>query len=97
MVIDFDTIVCSVSSQVSNRVGEEIAILELERGCYYGLDPVGAFVWRRLERPIAVRKLLEAIVDEYDVDHEVARRDLLALLEEMRAAGLIEASDGRAA
>ena len=93
-VIAPDAIVRASSHQVSNRVGEEVAILELDQGCYYGLEPVGAFVWRHLEAPISVSKLHEAVVTEYEVDPQVARRDLLALLEEMHAAGLIEVAGG---
>jgi len=78
--------------QVSSTVEGEAVILNLETGVYYGLNPVGAWVWEAVQTPKAVSEILDALVVEFDVDAERGERDLMALLEDLVAARLIEAS-----
>lgn len=41
----------AIPAQVlARRVGEEIVILNLESGVYFGLDPVGARIWGTADR-----------------------------------------------
>jgi hypothetical protein len=86
----WDDVVCAASSQVSSRVGDEIAILGLDQGVYYGLNSTGARVWDLLQTPIRVREICAALVTEYEVDEDAARRDLVDILARLHDAGLIE-------
>jgi hypothetical protein len=79
-----------VSSQVSSRVGDEVAILALDPGQYYGLNATGARIWELLREPIRVATIGETLRREYAVDEATARRDVLSILEKLRGAGLIE-------
>jgi hypothetical protein len=91
-----DDTVCASKTQVSNHLGDEVAILELDKGVYYGLNPTGARVWDLLRSPTSVRSLLDALLADYDVDGDTARQDLLELLDSLRAHGLIEVQRGSA-
>jgi coenzyme PQQ synthesis protein D (PqqD) len=84
------SIVVAARDQVSCTLGTEAAILSLKSGVYYGVDEVGARIWSLLQKPCSVEALREAIIDEYDVEPERCERDLLALLEQLHAEGLIE-------
>jgi hypothetical protein len=73
----------------SELAGQEV-ILNLQSGVYYGLDAVGAFIWKQLQSPRAVAEIRDAMIARYNVDAARAERDLLALLEQLRQTGLIE-------
>jgi hypothetical protein len=88
--LSLESIVTAASEQVSCPLGEEAAILNLKNTVYYGLDPVGSRIWSLLQQARSVCELRDALVDEYDVEAERCERDLLALLEKMRAEGLIQ-------
>ena len=90
----WDDVVCAARSQVSSPVGEEVAILGLDQGIYYGLNPTGARIWELLQQPISVRDIYAAVMREYEVDGEAARCDLFELLAKLRDAGLIEVRSG---
>ncbi len=75
---------------VSVEVEGEAVILSLADGVYYGLDPVGARVWQMMEEPRTVAELRDAVVAEWEVDAPTAERDLLDLLAELAARGLVE-------
>jgi hypothetical protein len=76
-------IVCVSAHQMASRVGEELAILDLEQSVYYGLDPVGARIWELLQTPTALSSVVDVVVAEFDVDYGTARADLLALVGEL--------------
>lgn len=91
--ISLETVVVASKDNVSCSLGEEAAILQMRSGVYFGLDPVGARIWNLLEQPRSVEELLAKLITEYDVEPKRCEGDLLALLEKLRAEGLIEAHD----
>lgn len=94
ITISLDSIVSVAADQVSCELDGEAAILNLTSGAYHGLDPVGATVWTLMASPIAVRKIVEAMIVQYDVDRACCERDLLALLATLDERGLIQVADG---
>jgi len=76
--------------QISCDLGGEAAILNLKSGTYYGLDPVGAFIWNQLAEPQAVSTIAASMIDHYEVDRERCESDLLTLLKQLSDRGLIE-------
>lgn len=91
-VAKHSTVVAS-KDQVSSDLGEEIAILDLKEGVYYGLDEVGARVWELIQTPITVGAIRDSLVEEYDVEPDRCERDVLALLQRLVDQGLIEIVD----
>lgn len=54
------------------------------------LNEVSAFVWKQLQNPICYDDLLKAILEEYDVDAETAKKDLDALLARLQEYDVID-------
>jgi hypothetical protein len=87
---DAGTRVVAAEAQVSCELEGEAVILDLSGGVYYGLDPVGAHVWALLDRERSVAELRDAVVSAFEVDAATAEADLVELLEELAARGLVE-------
>ena len=86
-----DTSVVAISArQISSAMGAEQAILQLDSGKYFGLNPVGARVWQLAAEPRKVSEILATLLAEYEVPADRCRADLLALLQKLQAAGLVE-------
>jgi Coenzyme PQQ synthesis protein D (PqqD) len=62
--------------QVSCDLAGEAAILNLQTGVYYGLDPVGARIWNLIQQPRTVSDVLQVFLKEYEVDSERCERDV---------------------
>ena len=88
--IELNSVVMAVADQVSCDREGEAAVLNLKTGVYYGLDEVGASVWRMLDEPRRVDELVDALLGEYEVDREECQRDVIALLGELAVRGLVE-------
>lgn len=80
----------ATSNQVSSEVGEEVVILQLQSGQYFGLDGVGSVVWEKLQSSVTLSDLEAYMISEFDVDPVVLRHDLQVLIQDLAAAGLIE-------
>ena len=91
--ITLDSIIAASPDQVSCNLSGEVAILNLKDGMYYGLEEVGAAVWNLVAEPKPVSRILEALLDRYEVDHERCRNDLLTLLGMLNTRGLIRVTD----
>ena len=89
--------VVAAKDQISCDLAGEAAILNIKSGTYYGLDPVGARIWKLIQQPRSVDEVRQALLDEYEVEPERCDRDLLVLLEKLLAEGLIEVKEGAAA
>jgi hypothetical protein len=88
------SVVVATKEQVSCELEGEAAILGLANGIYYGLDLIGAKVWSLLQQPRTIDEIRDAVLQEYEVEPERCQSDLLALLERLRAEGLIEVRNG---
>jgi hypothetical protein len=54
------------------------------------LNDVGTFIWKLLENGSDNEQILNAILEEYDVEKEIAERDLKIYIEKLRSKDLIE-------
>jgi hypothetical protein len=75
-----------------NRVGDEIVILDLDSGTYFGLDAVGSRLWALIAGNHTVGEVLETMLAEYDVAAEELDRDVFQLLGELEEKKLIVVS-----
>ncbi|MCA1992893.1 MAG: lasso peptide biosynthesis PqqD family chaperone [Coleofasciculus sp. S288] len=95
--ISESSLVVAAPGQISSDLGGEAVILNLKSGVYHGLNEVGAQIWKLIEEPKTVKEIEQALLEEYEVEPECCQRDLLALLQNLEAAGLIEVSHETAA
>ena len=80
-----------IPPQVMTRtVGEEVVILDLATGTYFGLDPVGARMWELMGEGKTLGEVCGVMLEEYEVSREELERDTLRLAGELNGQGLIQ-------
>lgn len=89
-MIALETKVVASKNQISTDMADETVILNLQNGVYYGLDPVGSFIWRSIQQPTDIRAVRDEVLKEYDVDPERCEQDIVNLLQELLEQGLVE-------
>jgi len=67
----------------------EAVLLNLETGTYFGLNEVGTRMWNLLQQHSALQRVFENMQEEYEVAPEVLEQDLLRLVGQLCAQGLI--------
>lgn len=74
---------------IANTVGEEMVVLHLSNGTYFGLDPVGALLWESLSHGELPSHACEVILSRYEIDRETVENDLREFLGELAEGDLI--------
>jgi hypothetical protein len=94
MKLSGSTIVTVNKDYVYCNVEDEMVLLGMEDGIYYGLNPVGAFIWEQIKEPKTIDAVKDAILAEYDVEKGECENDLMILLQELAEKGLVVVGDG---
>lgn len=87
--LTISTSVVAVKDQVSAELEGETIILTMRDGVYYSVDRVGSRVWSLAASPITLGAVHRTLLDEYEVEADVAWRDLVSLAEDLLRIGLL--------
>ena len=88
-IIDLHTCVVVPKSVLARKVGDEVIVLDMERGEYFGLPAVGARIWELLPDCRSLVEVADVIAVEYDVDRATVERDVLSLVADLSEKGLL--------
>lgn len=88
------SIISVTKEAVHCDVEDEVVILSMKDGIYYGLNPVGAFIWNQIQKPKKVGEIRDSILEEFDVSKDECESDLFELLNELMENKLIEVETG---
>lgn len=73
----------------TTEVDDRIVILEYESGTYFTLNEVGSRIWQLLAQGNTVQAIRDQLLQEYEVSKERLEQDLLGILKQLQAKGLI--------
>jgi hypothetical protein len=89
MTISFSDRVRMGDDVLISNLQEEAVILNLDSERYYGLDDVGTRFLSVLNTSESIEAAYEVLRDEYDVDPQSLRQDLLDLTENLLQQGIL--------
>lgn len=72
------------------RVEGDYVLMDVKRNRYYALDPVASRIWAILAGGGQLDDAVQDLLAHYRVEEERARRDVAALLTDLRSKGLLE-------
>ena len=73
---------------VASEVDGGAALLDLRSSQYYGLNPVGSFVWDQIQSPRTLDDIVDAVAEAFDVQPDACRADIDRLLVQVCDAGV---------
>ena len=92
MPISFSDRVKIPDDVLISNLQEESVILNLDSERYFGLDDVGTRFLSVLTTSDSIEAAYQKLREEYDVDAQVLRQDLLTLVENLERQGLVQIS-----
>ena len=93
--ISESAIVVAAADVLVSEFGDELVLLNLRDGVYYGLEDVGARVWALLRQPTTLPAIRDTLVSEYDVEPERCEQDARALIGDLVTRGLVTIQEQR--
>jgi hypothetical protein len=85
-----DTRVGWHAEQITAEIDDQIVAMSMSKGKYVGFDMIASKVWHRLEATPTVSELCDGLARDFEGDPAVIRQDVVGLLTELDALGLIE-------
>mgnify|MGYP001184990764 FL=1 len=74
---------------VARKVGDEIALLDLDNGTYFGLNEMGSRIWELIADGKSLSEICDLLLAEFDVVRDILDADVRELARELNAKGLI--------
>jgi predicted deacylase len=84
------TVVSRSEQVIAAPLGTELAVMDVTSGAYFVLDDIANFVWSALDKPRRLDDLFAEIGGAYDVTPSQCEKDVTALIQRMRAQGLVQ-------
>ena len=89
-----DTVVVQVDKLIASDLDGETVMMSVQNGKYYGLDRIGSRIWALMDTPLCVSELCDILIEEYQVEPDDCRQDVLDLLNELEKHSLVKVFDG---
>ncbi len=89
MAVSMQSAIFRKNTPVEAPVDDELVMLDVEAGKYYGFNSIAAAVWKKLDAKISVEELCRELCAEYDVSAEQCAADVLPFLNDLEKRNLI--------
>jgi hypothetical protein len=73
----------------ARRFDQELIVLDLEKGVYFGLNEVGAALWEGFVEGRSLREILDVLASQYEVSEPRLWADAERIIHELLQAGLV--------
>jgi ornithine carbamoyltransferase len=77
----------------AQEVDGEMVLLDMNSENYFGLDAVGTDIWQAMQEKETLQEVLEVLLEQYEVEEDVLKKDLLTFVEKLQESGLVEVEE----
>ncbi len=89
MELNLKSRVVRSASLAAAPVEDELVMADIDAGKYYGLNNIAASIWDAIEEEISIEEVCSKLCDEYDVDPELCRTEVIGFVEKMLSKGMV--------
>jgi hypothetical protein len=75
---------------IAAEAGDDVVMVSIEKGHYYGVSDVGREIWGSIEHPVRVSNLIDHLVLTFNVDRPLCEQETLAFLEDLLSENLLQ-------
>lgn len=93
--IDLHTVIARRNDLMTSELSDnELVMLDIDCGAYYGMEETAKAIWDDLVEPRTIAALVAHLRTLFAVDQETCERETLAFVGEMLTDGLVRVVDG---
>jgi hypothetical protein len=75
---------------VQSAIGEEVVMLDMDSGFYFGLNSVASIIWRKLEKEISFEEIISELLEEYNIDQFTCENETRIFLNQLLEKNIIK-------
>ena len=79
---------------IGAKAGEDIVMVSIANGFYYGVSDVAREIWEAIERPKKISDLIDDLAESYNVDRSLCEKQTLSFLDSLLTERLLQVKDG---
>ncbi len=83
MTLNIQSEISRADDLIASQMEDEIVMMSITNGKYYGMNNVGSAIWNLLEQPSKVSDICSKLVEEYEIDEPTCEKEVLAYLEQL--------------
>jgi hypothetical protein len=88
--ITLDTVLVASPGLMASEVDGELVMMHIDKGTYYGLDPVAARIYQALAEPKSVGEVCELMLQKFEVDPDTCRTEVLSFSQDLLSEGIVQ-------
>jgi Coenzyme PQQ synthesis protein D (PqqD) len=92
-MIQLDSQVTRNKDIIFSEMDNDVVMMSIEKGEYYGINPIGSRIWELLETSLRVSDLCQTLMVEYNVDENRCISDVVAYLQQLLEKNVITIVD----
>ena len=79
---------------ISAEADQDLIMVSVASGSYYGVSDVGREIWDAIEHPKKVSDVVDDLIASHDIDSSSCEGQTLSFLEALLEEGLLQVKDG---
>jgi hypothetical protein len=84
---------CRNNQIIDGELDDNQVMMHLDKGKYFGLDPVAKRIWQLIEEPKNINEITTILLEEFEVSTEQCNQDVKEFLEKAIHADIIKKSN----
>jgi len=89
MMLNENSTIRRKEEQEFSTIDGEVVMLSLSKGAYFSLNEVASRIWELIEEPVRIEKLIDQLLEEYEIKPEECKKETLSCLEDFQKNGLL--------
>lgn len=89
-MININSYVCQCNGIDAADIDGEKVMMNIEKGKYLALNSVGSRIWDIINEKISVNDIVNILINEYEIDEETCKKNVLDYLMVLYDAELIK-------
>jgi hypothetical protein len=95
VAVTADTVLVRDSEPMPTTVDEEVVVLSVRAGAYFGFNRIGTEIWNMLAEPRRVGHILDTLAQSHEVDRDTMTRDVNQFLQTLIERRLVRVVDSK--
>ena len=75
---------------IQSKIGEEVVMLDMDSGFYFGLNSVASIIWGKLESAISLEEIIIELLEEYKIDQQTCENDTRLFFDQLLEKNIIK-------
>jgi hypothetical protein len=72
-----------------SKIGDEVVMLDMDSGFYFGLNSVASVIWGMLSNEVGFETLIDQLMAQFEVERSLCEADTQELLDQLLEKNII--------